>query len=84
MAPMKEIQLLSQHQIVDYAPVKFTRSKTELWLPKSAELYFDFRRHRYYRRHSFDHYMLFTTDTEEKPKEPKAKPASPQKAPSAE
>jgi tetratricopeptide (TPR) repeat protein len=71
MAPMKEIQLLSEHQAVDYAPVRFPKSKAELWLPKSAEIYFDFRKHRYFRRHSFDHFLLFSVDTEEKRKEPK-------------
>ena len=70
--PMPEIKLLSEHQIVEYGPIRFESKNTSLWLPKSAEIYFDFRRHRYYRRHSFDHYMLFSTDTEEKRKEPKA------------
>jgi len=71
MTQIKEIQLLSEHQIVDYAPVRFPKSKSELWLPKSAELYFDFRKHRYFRRHSFNHFMLFSVDTDEKRKEPK-------------
>ena len=71
MAPVKEIQLLSEHQAVEYAPVRFPKSKAQLWLPKNAELYFDFRKHRYFRRHSFDHFMLFSVDTEEKRKEPK-------------
>jgi tetratricopeptide (TPR) repeat protein len=70
--PMPEIKLLSEHQVVEYGPIQFEKRNTSLWLPKSAEIYFDFRRHRYYRRHSFDHYMLFSTDTEEKRKEPKA------------
>jgi tetratricopeptide (TPR) repeat protein len=69
--PMPEIKLLSEHQVVEYGPIQFEKKNTSLWLPKSAEIYFDFRRHRYYRRHSFDHYMLFSTDTEEKRKEPK-------------
>jgi hypothetical protein len=69
--PMPEIQLLSEHQTVEYAPVSFPKSQTELWLPKNAEIYFDFRKHRYYRRHSFDHFMLFSVDMEEKRKEPK-------------
>jgi tetratricopeptide (TPR) repeat protein len=72
--PMPEIKLLSEHQVVEYGPIQFEKKDTSLWLPKSAEIYFDFRRHRYYRRHSFDHYMLFSTDTEEKRKEPKAAP----------
>jgi tetratricopeptide (TPR) repeat protein len=71
VTPMKEIELLSQHQTVDYAPVQFPKDKTELWLPKSAELYFDFRKHRYFRRHTFNHFMLFSVETQEKRKEPK-------------
>ena len=71
--PMPEIQLLSEHQVVEYGPIPFPKKQTILWLPKSAEIYFDFRKHRYYRRHSFDHYMLYSVDTEEHRKEPKAK-----------
>jgi tetratricopeptide (TPR) repeat protein len=68
--PIPEIQLLSEQQIVEYGPVPFTKKNTTLWLPKSAEIYFDFRKHRYYRRHSFDHYMLYSVDADEKRKEP--------------
>ena len=75
VAPMPEIQLLSEHQVVEYGPIPFAKKNTSLWLPKSAEIYFDFRRHRYYRRHSFDHYMLFSADSDEKRKEPVAPPA---------
>jgi len=72
VSPIPRIQLRSEHQIVEYGPVLFAKKNVELWLPKSAEIYFDFRKHRYYRRHSFDHYMLFSTDTQEKRNEPKA------------
>lgn len=72
--PMREIQLLSEHQIVDYGPVPFAKKNTTLWLPKNVETYFDLRKHHYYRRHSFDHYMLFSVDTEEKPKVPPSGP----------
>jgi len=68
--PIPEIHLLSEHQIVEYGPVRFEKKNTSLWLPKTAEIYFDFQRHRYYRRHSFDHYMLFSVDSEEKRKAP--------------
>jgi hypothetical protein len=50
--PMPQVQLLSEHQVVEYAPIPFHKSGTALWLPKSAEIYFDFRRQRYYRKHS--------------------------------
>ena len=72
---MPEIRLLSEHQVVEYGPIRFDKKNTSLWLPKSAEIYFDFRQHRYYRRHSFDHYMLFAVDADEKRKEPVSKPA---------
>ena len=68
--PMPEIQLLSEYQAVEYGPVPFPKKQTSLWLPKSAEIYFDFRKHRYYRRHSFDHFMLYSVDADEKRKEP--------------
>jgi tetratricopeptide (TPR) repeat protein len=77
VGPLPEIQLLSEHQVVDYGPVPFAQKNTTLWLPKSAEIYFDFRKHHYYRRHSFDHYMLYSVDTQEKRKEPTGKPAKP-------
>ena len=73
VSPMPEIQLLSEHQVVEYGPIPFAKKNISLWLPKSAEIYFDFRRKRYYRRHSFDHYMLFAVDSEEKRKEPQSK-----------
>jgi tetratricopeptide (TPR) repeat protein len=73
--PMPEIKLLSEHQVVEYGPIRFDKKNMSLWLPKSAEIYFDFRQHHYYRRHSFDHYMLFSVDSDEKRKEPVAKPA---------
>jgi len=69
--PMPEIRLISEHQAVEYGPVPFASKKTALWLPKTAEIYFDFRKHRYYRRHSFDHYMLFSVEADEKRKDPK-------------
>ena len=74
VSPMPEIQLLAEHQVVEYGPVPFAKKNTSLWLPKSAEIYFDFRKHHYYRRHSFDRYMLFSAETEEKRKEPVAPP----------
>jgi tetratricopeptide (TPR) repeat protein len=74
VSPVPAIQLLSEHQIVEYGPVPFQRQNTTLWLPKSAEIFVDFRKHRYYRRHSFDQYMLFSVDSNEKRKEPTVKP----------
>jgi tetratricopeptide (TPR) repeat protein len=58
--------LAVQHQIADYGPVQFQSKKLELWLPQSADIFLEMNRHRYHRRHSFDHYMLFAVNSEEK------------------
>ncbi len=60
--------------MVEYGPIPFAKKGTSLWLPKSAEIYFDFGKHHYYRRHSFDRYMLFSVESEEKDKAPQSKP----------
>lgn len=70
ISPMPEIRLLSEHLAIDYNPQLFHKKSVELWLPKNAEIYFDFRGHRYLRRHSFDHFMMFSVDSEDKPKLP--------------
>jgi tetratricopeptide (TPR) repeat protein len=70
--PVPEIQLISEQQVVEYGPVPFPKKNLELWLPKSAEIYLDYHKHHYYRKHSYDHYMLFSVESEEKRKEPTA------------
>jgi tetratricopeptide (TPR) repeat protein len=70
-SPMPQIQLRCEQQVVEYGPVQFPRKNLELWLPTKAEIYFDYRKHRYYRSHSYDHYMLFSVQSDEKRNEPK-------------
>jgi tetratricopeptide (TPR) repeat protein len=64
-----------QHQIAEYGPVHFQKKNIDLWLPQSAEIYLEINRRRYYRKHSFDHFMLFSTNAEEKPRLVKNQPA---------
>ena len=77
MKPMPQIQLLVEHQITEYGPVPFKKGTLELWLPKTAEVYMNFRGHRYYRKHSFEKYMLFSVQDEEKVHEAKHDPDRP-------
>ncbi len=72
LSSVPELHLASEQQIVEYGPVPFPSKNLELWLPKSAEIYLDYRKHHYYRKHSYDRYMLFSVESEEKRKEPKA------------
>jgi tetratricopeptide (TPR) repeat protein len=75
--PLKGIGFLAEHQIAEYGPVLFEKKNVQLWLPKTAEVYLDFHRHRYYRRHSFDKYMLFSVDSTDKVNTAKQGPPGP-------
>jgi tetratricopeptide (TPR) repeat protein len=68
--PMPQIQLRCEQQVVEYGPIQFKKN-VGLWLPKKAEIYLDYRKHRYYRSHSYDHYLLFSVDSVDKPSAPK-------------
>jgi tetratricopeptide (TPR) repeat protein len=59
-------QLAVQHQIAEYGPVHFQSKQLDLWLPQSADIFLEMNRHRYHRRHSFDHYMLFAVNSDAK------------------
>jgi hypothetical protein len=62
LEPVPGIRLLSEHLAIEYRPVLFQKQNVELWLPESAEVYMDFHGHRYYRRHSFSDFRLFSVD----------------------
>jgi tetratricopeptide (TPR) repeat protein len=81
VAPLSEIQLSAEHDVIRYAPVKFKKNNQELWLPASAELFLDFHGHQIHRRHSFRDYLLFSVDDIQKISTPtadlEAKPDAP-------
>jgi hypothetical protein len=72
VAPVPEIQLLAEHTAVEYGPVKFRAGDLNLWLPRSAEVYFAWRGQRVHRLHSFDQYMLFMVDDQQRINKPPA------------
>jgi hypothetical protein len=74
--PMHEIQMLSEHQVVEYGPVPFAKKNAILWLPRNVEIYFDIRKRRFYRNYTFDNYMLFDVDASDKVKLPSDTAAS--------
>ncbi|MGA2430385.1 MAG: tetratricopeptide repeat protein [Candidatus Acidiferrum sp.] len=71
LAPIPAIRLKTEHSFIEYAPVEFRKNKQVLWLPKSAELYFDFHGRRMHRRHYFRNYLLFSVDETQQISEPK-------------
>jgi hypothetical protein len=60
-----KIHLRLDHQVVDYLPVSFPESDSKIWLPSSAELYMDFRGHRFYRRHTYTNFKLFSVKVQQ-------------------
>jgi hypothetical protein len=59
-----KIRLRLDHQSVEYRPVESPTSHLQLWLPSSAELYMDFLGRRFYRKHFFSDFKLFSVDTQ--------------------
>ena len=54
------------HQIADYGPVHFSKTNTDLWLPQHVDIFMEMNSHYYHRQHSFDHFMLFAVNSEDK------------------
>ncbi len=62
------------HISIDYGPVEFKKSKTELWLPWTAEIFLDLHGHHYHHRHTLSNYALFDVATDNKISAPKNVP----------
>ena len=82
IAPVPEILLVADHTAIEYGPVQFKNRKVELWLPQTAEVYYDWRGRRTYRRHSFSKYLLFAVEDKQKISDPKAAEELPSNPPS--
>jgi hypothetical protein len=72
VTPVPQIQLLAEHTAIEYGPVKFREGGVNLWLPRSAEVYFAWRGKRVHRHHGFDDYLLFTVDDKQRVMTPKS------------
>lgn len=65
------LRLRLDHQSVEYRPVKSSTKNLQLWLPSSTELYMDFQGRRFYRKHSFTDFKIFSVDTQYQTTRPK-------------
>jgi len=72
VAPMPQIRLKADRAEIEYGPVIFAKSNVSMWLPKSADVYYDWMGRRIHRRHSFSNYLLFAVDDKQKISVPKA------------
>lgn len=82
VAPVPQIRLVADHKAIEYGPVKFAKANVNMWLPQSAEVYYDWRGRRIHRRHSFSDYMLFGIEDKQKITVPKVDDATADTAPS--
>jgi Carboxypeptidase regulatory-like domain len=71
MKPVQDIGLTQEHLAIDYGQVKFRTHSEQLWLPLDAEVYAERRGHRYYRRHTFSDFKIFTVETDQSIRAPK-------------
>lgn len=71
IAPVREIRLFADHTAIEYGPVRFKNRNVQMWLPQTAEVYFDWRGRRMHRRHSFSNYLLFSVDEKQHISAPK-------------
>ena len=78
VAPLPEIRLVADRTAIEYGPVHFRERNVNMWLPSTAEVYFDWKGRRFHRRHSFSNYLLFAVDEKQHISAPKAAEETPQ------
>ena len=76
IAALPEIKLVADHELVDYGPVRFKNRDVEMWLPQTAQVYFDWRGRWVHRSHTFSNYLLFSVDEKQRIAEPKTETKS--------
>ena len=76
IAPIPEIRLVTDRAAIEYAPVHFQSHGVDMWLPRIAEIYYDWIGRRSHRLHRFDGYLLFSVEDKQRISAPKDVPAS--------
>jgi tetratricopeptide (TPR) repeat protein len=77
VSPVPEIRLATDHAAIEYGPVHFRDRNVDMWLPQSADVYYDWRGRRIHRRHSFSQYLLFSVDDKQRITTPKTEDIDP-------
>jgi hypothetical protein len=81
VAPVPEIRLLTDHIAIEYSAVHFRERKTVMWLPRSAEVFYEMKGRRFHRRHVFSNYLLFSVDDQQRITVPKTELSPSTKSP---
>jgi tetratricopeptide (TPR) repeat protein len=72
MKPVPMIALAQEYVAIDYGPVQFHTRTKQLWLPLDAEVYWERRGRRFYRRHAFSNFKVFEVESAQQIQAPKA------------
>jgi hypothetical protein len=75
-APMPEIKYLAEHMDIEYGPVTFQKQNETMWLPMTADIYFELHGRRIRRKNVFQNYLLFSVDEKQNISTPKDAAAS--------
>ena len=62
LKPVEKIRLTREHIAIEFGSVQFRSGHQLLWLPQAADLYVELDGHRFYRRHTFSNFKVFSTD----------------------
>jgi hypothetical protein len=60
-----DIGLRRQHEVIEFSPIQFSHAKT-IMLPSVADIYMDLKNHRFFRRHSYTNFQLFSVNVYER------------------
>ncbi len=69
--PYPQIRPISEHTVIEFGAVQFQSKDVAIWLPRTAEVYFDWKGKRIHRSHSYSNYMLFSVDSQHRISAPK-------------
>jgi hypothetical protein len=59
---LPELRLTVDHTVIEYGPVRFASRNVDMWLPRTADLYSDWKGKRIHQRMTFGNYLLFAVD----------------------
>jgi len=82
VAPVPEIRLVADHTAIEYSAVHFRKRNVDMWLPQTAEVFYDLKGRRAHRRHSFSNYLLFSVDDRQQISLPKTEEVPSTESPS--
>ena len=71
IAPVPQIRLREDRTVIEYGLVHFLEGKVDMWLPQTADVYYDLSGRRSHRHHSFSNYLLFSVKDNQRISEPK-------------